>query len=112
MTNITNITGGSEGFGRELAEHFAQDKHNLLLVARRFDLLENAKRELEGKYDVKIFIFSTDLTTPEGRAALKEYCDENRFHIDILVNNAGMGTGGAFHEIPSEKETSMIRSSQ
>lgn len=109
MTNITIITGGSEGFGRELAEHFAQDKHNLLLVARRFDLLENAKRELESKYDVKIFIFSTDLTTPEGRAALKEYCDENRFHIDILVNNAGMGTGGAFHEIPSEKETSMIR---
>ena len=53
MTNITIITGGSEGFGRELAEHFAQDKHNLLLVARRFDLLENAKRELEGKYDVK-----------------------------------------------------------
>lgn len=109
MKPITIITGGSEGFGRELASHFAQDGHNLLLVARRCDLLEQAKQELTQQYPVEVFTLSTDLTTAEGRKAVKVYCEQNDFHVDILVNNAGMGTGGAFHEISTEVENTMIR---
>lgn len=107
--NITIITGGSEGFGRELASCFAADGHNLLLVARRYDLLDKSVEELKSQHNVEVYRFSTDLTTAEGRRALKIYCDENNFHVDILVNNAGMGTGGAFHTIDAEKENRMIR---
>ncbi|MDY3939702.1 MAG: SDR family oxidoreductase [Spirochaetia bacterium] len=109
MKDITIITGGTEGFGRELASHFAADGHRLLLVARRLELLKKTKEELESQYPIEVFIFTADLTTQEGRLSVKEYCEANEFHVDVLVNNAGMGTGGAFHEISAEKETMMIR---
>lgn len=109
MKTITLITGGSEGFGRELAARFAADGHCLLLIARNPELLKKAKSELEREFATEVFIFSADLTTREGRLAVKKYCETSHFRVDILVNNAGMGTGGIFHTISSEKETMMIR---
>lgn len=109
MKAVTLITGGSEGFGRELASRFAADGHRLLLIARNSEWLQKAQKELESEFDVEVFIFAADLTTPEGRLSVKKYCAIRHFRVDILVNNAGMGTGGIFHSIPSEKETMMIR---
>ena len=109
MKSIVLITGGSEGFGRELASRFAADGQALLLVSRRQALLEKAKRELESEFPTEVLILSADLTTREGRLSVKEYCLTNNLRVEILVNNAGMGTGGAFHKISAEKETMMIR---
>lgn len=50
MSNLkkyTLITGGSEGIGLELAKLFAADRHNLIIVARDIERLNNVKLYLE-----------------------------------------------------------------
>ena len=60
----TLITGASSWIGYELARLFAKDKHNLILIARNIDKLQEVKVELmSNNIDVKIL--SLDLSKNE-----------------------------------------------
>ena len=105
--NYTLITGASTGIGYELAELFAKDRHNLILVARDEGKLETAKNELS-KYNVEVKILSLDLSKSEDIQGLFNYVEMNKLNVDILVNNAGIGTFGDFSEIEWVKEEALI----
>ena len=47
MNNTALITGASSGIGKELAKIHAKNQGDLILVARRMNLLESLKQELE-----------------------------------------------------------------
>ena len=47
-TDTVLITGASSGIGEALAENFARDGYDLVLVARSEDKLLALKRRLEG----------------------------------------------------------------
>ena len=82
------ITGASSGLGRQMAEGFARQGANLVLLARRVEKLEEAKRELE-TFGVRVLAIKCDVTKTEDidNAAL---ITENLFgKVDILINNAG-----------------------
>jgi short-subunit dehydrogenase len=55
MNKTALVTGASVGLGKEFAKLFAADGHDVVLVARRRDKLEEAAREIEawraGRYD-------------------------------------------------------------
>ena len=53
------ITGASSGMGRDMARYLAKGGHNLILVARRKDRLEELKKELS---NVKVTTVSLDLS--------------------------------------------------
>lgn len=74
--------------------------YDLVIVARRKDLLEELKADL--KTEVKIEVL--DISNEENCIQLFE---ENR-NIDILINNAGFGDFGAFDKTDLHKELSMI----
>ena len=57
----TLITGASRGIGYELAKLFAEDNHNLLLLARNINKLELVKDELS-KFNIDIKVLSIDLS--------------------------------------------------
>ena len=105
--NYTLITGASTGIGYELAKLFANDIHNLILVARDEGKLETAKNELS-KYNVEVKILSLDLSKSEDIQGLFNYVEMNKLNVDILVNNAGIGTFGDFSEIEWVKEEALI----
>ena len=100
------ITGASSGIGEALAELAAKRKHDLVLVARRTEKLEQIARVLSQDYDVEVEIISADLTEPEGIASVKKRIEAGG--IEILVNNAGFGSAGPFVELDIENELNEI----
>lgn len=87
MKKYILVTGSSSGIGKAIAEKFASEKYNLILVARREELLENIKKELEEKYKIEVLIYIYDLSIPES--VYQFYEDIKDKDIYLLVNNAG-----------------------
>jgi short-subunit dehydrogenase len=102
------ITGASMGIGYELAKEFAANKHNLVLVARSVNKLNEIANELTNKYQVMVTVIGSDLS--EKDAALKVYNEVKTkgIEIDFLVNNAGFGDFGFFKDTDWTKEEMMI----
>ena len=84
------ITGASSGIGKSTALLFASEGCNLLITARREELLKEVKKECEEK-GVKVCYYAGDVRLEQTakecvNLALKEFGK-----IDILINNAGIG---------------------
>ena len=94
------ITGASSGIGRDIARYLSKKGYDLVIVARRQDLLEKLKSQLNTNIEIEVMDIS-DKTNCYNLA--KKYPD-----IDILVNNAGFGKFGEFTEIDIEEEINMI----
>ena len=96
------ITGASSGIGRDIARYLSELGHDLILVARRKDKLEELKKELK----TNVEIIPMDLIKKENVYKLYEQTKEK--NIDILVNNAGFGLFGMTYETDLERELEMI----
>lgn len=92
------ITGATEGIGRALAEEFARDGHNLMLVARDGVKLARAATELSRDYPVEVKVTAQDLCTLEGCAGVEQALQRFGFYADVLVNNAGVMSSGFFQD--------------
>lgn len=108
MKNFCLITGASGGIGMEFARIFAQNSHNLILVARSKDKLEALKEELQTKYTVEVVIYPADLTSSIDIENLYEYLTGTDLRVDILVNNAGFGDLCAFLDSEWERQQALI----
>lgn len=105
---IALITGASAGIGAEFAREFAQDKIDLVLVARREDKLKALALELSNKYNINVYIVTKDLGTPQSADELYEHLKEKNIPIDYLVNNAGFGDNGDFVDSDLATQEGMI----
>ena len=85
------ITGASQGIGEGLAEAFAREGVNLLLVARNEVRLLAVKTRLSESYGVAVEILPGDLTAPGVIDAIAAVAGD----VDILVKNAGRIPGGS-----------------
>lgn len=102
------VTGASSGIGLELARVIAKDGHDLVLVARSADKLNELSVSLANEYGAKVTVIAKDLSKP---GVVQEICTQlqrENIHIDMLVNNAGFGSFGAFHETSWAVEKQMI----
>jgi len=104
---VAVITGASSGIGLVFARRLAKD-HDLVLVARRWDKLEQAAHELTSTYGTKVDLVQADLTVDEDLILVT-----NRIagepHLALLINNAGFGAGGPFWETSLELQEEMHR---
>ncbi|WP_018248495.1 SDR family NAD(P)-dependent oxidoreductase [Orenia marismortui] len=104
----TLITGASKGIGYELANIFAQNKFNLILVARSEDKLAEIAKELIEKYNINCYIFAADLSSLDNVKKLYNKIQNKGLDVSVLVNNAGFGKLGLFHKTDIETEIDMI----
>jgi short-subunit dehydrogenase len=88
------VTGASMGLGAEFARRLAAEGTDLVLVARRTDLLEALAAELGAAHGVATTVISMDLARPESARDLVADLAARSITVDILVNNAGFGTHG------------------
>ena len=94
------ITGASGGIGYELARLFANDHHNLVLVARSEVKLAQFADELQRQFGVLVKAIALDLTAPNAPQILFDQLKREGTAVDILINNAGYGKLGEFAAVP------------
>ncbi|MDR1485845.1 MAG: SDR family NAD(P)-dependent oxidoreductase [Planctomycetaceae bacterium] len=102
------ITGASDGLGKEFARQLAIDGYDLLLVARRGELLEAIKSDYESRYGIRAEVFVCDLSRADEVRRLELRLAGEEF-LEFMVNNAGFGRDGTFPEVDPDLEEEMIR---
>jgi uncharacterized protein len=103
------ITGASAGIGLELARLFAADRHNLVLVARRAERLQKLADELSAAHGIRVEVLAMDLAEVGAAKTLHDAVGAKGIAVHTLVNNAGFGLRGAFHDLPAERQSEMMR---
>jgi short-subunit dehydrogenase len=89
------ITGASSGIGKAFAFELGKAGFDLILVARRGDLLKKIASEIKQQYAVSIAVISLDLSRLGNLEKLVNKIKE----VDLLINDAGMGLFGRFFKI-------------
>lgn len=103
------ITGASAGIGKELAKLFAQDRYDLVLVARSAAKLSSVADEIQRQFGAKAKAFPLDLTSAAAPQFLCDQLQREGVYVDVLVNNAGFGRLGAFADMPFEESAGQIQ---
>ena len=106
---VALVTGASTGIGKDLAEACAGDGNDLVLVARRAEVLEQVARDLEARYKVSVQIIPADLADPAAPERIVAELTARRLEPDLLINNAGTGAYGRFLETDKAVELGSIQ---
>lgn len=88
----TLITGASTGIGAEFARQFAERGHDLIVVARSADKLDQLAAQLRETHGVAVTVVPMDLSVPTAAGDLWQQTNSLGLEVDVLVNNAGFGT--------------------
>ena len=103
------VTGASSGIGYELARRFARDGHDLVLVARGRERLEELAGELGGPAGVAVKPIVKDLARPGAAGEIFAELRRESIPIGILVNCAGFGVYGPFVDTDLTAELEMMQ---
>jgi len=96
------ITGASSGIGKDMARYLSSLGYDLILVARRKQILEELANELK----TNVTIYDYDLAIEQNVYELYEATKND--NIDFLINNAGFGLFGTFLKTDLDTELKMI----
>ena len=86
-----------------MAKAFASQGANLVLLARRFNLLEENAKAITDEFGVEVLPFACDITDTEKVKAAVAATIEKFGRVDILVNNAGTGAVAPAEEITDDQ---------
>ncbi|HEX3642141.1 MAG TPA: SDR family oxidoreductase [Ktedonobacteraceae bacterium] len=103
------ITGASSGIGYELAQLFATDGYDLVLVAKNEPQLFHIADELATTFEVSVTPLGQDLTEAQAVNQIFARLQQEAITVDILVNNAGIGVHGPFAQIDLAKELELVQ---
>ncbi len=102
---VVAITGASSGIGAVFARKLAPE-HDLLLIARRKDRLNDLAAELRRRFGAAVEVLQADLTQERDVDVVAQKLATEE-HLVLLVNNAGFGTKGRFWEAPLSGQEQM-----
>jgi len=91
---------GVGGAGAAFAEELARRGFDLLLVARRIELLQQLAGRLTAQYGIQVRSLPLDLSKPEASDQISQAT--STLEIGLLVYNAAYSAVGAFFDHPLE----------
>ena len=93
MAKIALITGATSGIGAASANTFAAEGYNLILIARRENLLDAQAQQLVEQHSIKVKKIQADVRDKENINYVLETLPAEWKNVDVLVNNAGLSQG-------------------
>ena len=103
MSGLALVTGASSGIGRAFASRLATDGHDLVVVARRKDRLEELAASLP---QVAVRVVAADLSTDEGVDTVADLCAA--LPLTMLVNNAGVAHYMPLADLPAQQARELV----
>jgi short-subunit dehydrogenase len=103
------ITGATFGIGYELAKIFANQKYDLVLIARNRERLNEIESELKRNNNIRIKTVVKDLSNPSAPSEIFDELIYDKIDVDVLINNAGFGLLGPFSELSLQEQLDMIQ---
>lgn len=88
------VTGASQGIGEAIARDLASAGYNLIVVARREEVLMALADELSATHGVNVEVFAADLSKERDVTALLDHIAQRT--ISICINSAGIASFGPF----------------
>lgn len=101
------VTGASQGIGEALAAELAARGHNLIITARRKDVLDTMAARLTERYGVIVEVRAVDLADPQARTELADELATR--DISILCANAGTATFGPVAKLDPADEKAQVQ---
>ncbi len=108
MKPVALITGASAGIGAELARVFAENGHELVLVARREDRLAALAEEIAAAGRPRPTVLAIDLQRRDAASRIAAELASRGLEPAIVVNNAGFGLAGAAAALDRDEQLGMI----
>ncbi len=96
------------GIGVDLAECFARDGYDLILIARSADALAEVASGLSTAHKIQAWPIAMDLASPDGAERVADAIRALGKTVDVVVNNAGYGVAGAFNGSERAGQVGMI----
>jgi NADP-dependent 3-hydroxy acid dehydrogenase YdfG len=90
---IVFITGASSGIGKACAYAFGKAGANLIINARRKNLIDEIAGDIRKKFGVKVYAYKLDITKRDDVINSIKTLPVEFKNIDILINNAGLARG-------------------
>ena len=90
------VAGASEGLGAAYAKALAKRGLDLILVARRLELLQELAVRLNGQFGISVRTLALDLSQPLAAAQIVQ--ESKSVEIGLLVYNAAFSAVGPFFE--------------
>ncbi|UOX91140.1 SDR family NAD(P)-dependent oxidoreductase [Amycolatopsis sp. FBCC-B4732] len=104
MSKLALVTGATSGIGRAFAERLAADGHDLVLVGRRQERLD----EFAAAHpEVGIRTVAADLSTDDGIDEVAEIAAVEP--LDLLVSNAGVAHYMPLADLPAAKARELVK---
>ena len=90
---IALITGATSGFGKAIAELFAQQGMSIIITGRRQERLTELRDQLTEKYAVRVLDLCFDVRDRSQVESHLGSLPDTWSEVDILINNAGLALG-------------------
>ncbi len=99
---VAVVTGGSDGIGKAAALSMAKEGANVVIVARRQEVLDQAAEEIRAATEGVVVPLSADVMQPESAGKVVQTAIDRFGRLDILVNNAGTSMAKGFEQVSQE----------
>ncbi|MBQ6006629.1 MAG: SDR family oxidoreductase [Selenomonadaceae bacterium] len=104
MKKLAVVIGAGRGMGNHIAERFAKENFQVVLVARRQSALEEYAAEFSAK-GYEVFTHAADVSDTESLTKLFSDVQERFGAVDVLIYNAAFMSGGRASQITSVEAT-------
>lgn len=91
------VTGSSQGIGKGFAKRLAAEGFNLVMTARREEMLEASALELRNEFGIETRILALDMTQSGAIEQLQDFVAD--LEIGFLVNNVAFSRPAPFFDL-------------
>lgn len=91
------ITGSSQGIGKGFARRLASEGFNLVMTARRVEILDQSAKELGDEFEIETRTLAMDMTQQGAIEQLQDFTKD--LEIGFLVNNVAFSKPAPFLDL-------------